>query len=331
MSFTYVQRSLRRRGDQRGWLTALSAALLVLLVTLLTICWGSAPANAAERGTVFQAGNNVTIPREDTAESVVAIGGNVTVAGTVRTSIIAVGGDVRLNRTAVVGSSVQQADTSIVLVGGSLDQAQGARVTGQVSNVTGSWAGDIWNQGITDQVTRPYSGFSLIAWLGGTVLALLLAVLIAALVPRQVTAVRDRVRRSFWSSLGWGALGLIILVPLVTVLLVITVIGLLAVPPWLLVVVSALVLGAVAVAAALGGWALSVAGYKRENLILTALVGVVILRLLALLPLAGGIITAIAWMVGFGATAVALWSWQRRRHDAGQHSEEAQAPDMRAA
>jgi hypothetical protein len=48
---------------------------------------------------------------------------------------------------------------------------------------------------------------------------------------------------------------------------------------------------------------------------LAAVVGVVVLRLIALIPIAGGIVIAVAWMVGFGAAILALRSWQRHRHD----------------
>lgn len=313
------------------WSTPLVALAILLLVAALALGLTSSPAGAAERGTILQAGGDVTIPQADTAEAVIAIGGNVTVAGTVRTSIVAVGGDVRLDRTAVVGSAMQPGDTSIVLVGGTLTRAPGAQVTGQVSNVSGSWAGSLWNRGVTEQVTRPFAGFSFIAWLGGTALALLVAVLIAALAPRQITTIRERVRSSFWTSLGWGSLGLIILVPLITVLLVVTVIGILAVPPWLLVVVAALVMGYVGVSAALGRWALSVGGYKRENLMLASVVGVAILRVVALVPFLGGLVTFVASLVGFGATVIALWSWQRRRRELHREPGETQITEARAA
>lgn len=292
--------------------------LVAFVVALMGLALAAQPAMAVDRGTVFQVGGDVTIPRTDTAEAVIAIGGDVDVAGTVRTAVVAVGGDVRLASTATVGTSIKADDTAIVLVGGSLTQASGATVTGDVSTVTGSWAGDVWNRGIVDQITRPFGGFSLIAWLGGTLLALAIAALIAAVAPRQVDAVGERLTRGFWSSLGWGALSLIVIVPLVTVLLVVTVIGLLAVPPWLAAVVGFMIFGGTAVAALLGGWLLPRIGYTRTNLVLAAVLGVLILRLVSFIPFVGGLVVGVAWMAGFGATVVALWAWQRRRRELGR-------------
>ena len=103
------------------------AALFLLLPGLV------APAAAADRGTIFKVGGNVDLPQADTAEAIIAIGGDVTVAGTVTNTIVAVGGNVDLQPTATVGSGGSADDTSIVLVGGTLTRASGATVEGQVT------------------------------------------------------------------------------------------------------------------------------------------------------------------------------------------------------
>lgn len=289
---------------------------LVAVLALLALAPGLVQtAGAVDRGTIFKAGGNVNVPAGDTADAVIAIGGDVSVGGTVKSTIVAVGGDVHLLSTADVGSEAGGGDTSVVLVGGTLTRAQGATVTGDVSRVSGSWAGDIWDRGIADPISAPFRGFSLFAWIGGTLLSLLGAVLIAALLPRQVLAIRDGVRSHFWPSLGWGALSLIVIVPLVTVLLIVTIIGLLAILPWLFVVVSALVLGAVGIAVLIGSGILPRLNYRGESLILAAVVGVLVLRLVQLIPFVGSIVVGIAWLLGFGATVMAVWMWQRRRRE----------------
>ena len=127
-------------------------------------------------------------------------------------------------------------------------------------------------------------------------------------------------RSRFWPSLGWGALSLIVIVPLVTVLLIITIIGLLAVLPWLFVVVATMVMGAIGLSVFIGNFVLPRLTYRGESLMLAAVVGVLVLRLIALIPIAGAIALAVAWILGFGAAVLALRSWQRHRHDesAGQ-------------
>ena len=305
--------------------------MLAAAVALFAVVPGLlSTADAADRGTIFRAGGNVNIPPEDTAEAVIAIGGDVTVGGTVENAIVAVGGDVRLQPTAVVGTDVGSGDSSIILVGGTLTRAEGAAVTGDISRVTGSWAGDIWDRGIVDPISAPFRGFSLFTWIGGTLLYLLGAVLIAALLPRQVLAIRDGVRNRFWPSLGWGALSLIVIVPLVTVLLIITIVGLLAILPWLFVVISALIMGAVGMAVLIGSGILPRLSYRGESLILAAVVGVLVLRLVQLIPFVGSIVVGIAWILGFGAVVMAVWMWQRQRRERVRELREA-GTEQRAA
>jgi hypothetical protein len=303
--------------------------LVALLLALALLPGLVAKAQAADRGTIFKVGGNVDVPQGDTANAVIAIGGDVTVAGTVKNTIVAVGGDVHLQSGASVGSDAKSGDSSIVLVGGDLTKAAGATQQGKTSTVSGSWAGTAWDRGIVNQFRSPLSGFAGFSWLGGTILALLGAILIAALLPRQVTAIGEGVRRRFWPSLGWGALGLIVIVPVVTVLLIITIIGLIAILPWLFVVVATAVLGAIGVSVLLGELILPRLSYRGTSLILAAVVGVVVLRLVALIPIAGGIVVAIAWVVGFGAAIMALWAWQRRRRERGRDLGE--VPEERAA
>jgi hypothetical protein len=303
---------------------ATAAALLALAMAL------PAAAIAADRGTMFEVGRSVTLPQEDTAEAIFAIGGDVTIAGEVRTVLVAVGGDVELEPTAQVGTDAASGDSSIILVGGSLTRAEGAAVTGNVQTVTGSWAGDIWSRGIVEPVRSPFSGFSLFTWIGGTLLALLGAILIAALLPRQVTAIGDGIRTRFWPSLGWGALSLIVVVPVVTVLLIISIVGLLAILPWFFIVVATAVMGAVGVTVLLGSLILPRLGYGGDSLILAAVIGVIVLQLVQLIPIVGAIAVAIAWIVGFGGAVVAIWSWQRHRRARARDLREV-PPEQQAA
>ena len=106
----------------RGWLAAAALGMLVVAVAVLAAGpWpavahaaASSPQAAAPTGitinrsespNVVEFGKDVVIGRGDTADTVVIFGGQVDVAGTVKHMIIAVGGDVVLEPTAVVGST----------------------------------------------------------------------------------------------------------------------------------------------------------------------------------------------------------------------------------
>ena len=72
----------------------------------------------------------------------VAVGGDVTVNGTVNKAVVAVGGDVTAASTASIGSGMKPDDTAIVAVGGATHVESGASVTGKITKVDGlSWSG----------------------------------------------------------------------------------------------------------------------------------------------------------------------------------------------
>jgi hypothetical protein len=55
--------------------------------------------------------------------------------------------------------------------------------------------------------------------------------------------------------------------------------------------------------------------YRRENVMLAAVVGVAALHLLRLVPYAGAPLWALIWITGFGAVSEAAYEWWRSRRD----------------
>ena len=169
------------------------------------------PAGARVEG-VVAFGGDVTIDGTVTG-SVVAFGGDVLVRGAVENASSAFGGDVRLAPTAVVGSTMSPQDTSVVVFGGTLTREPGAQVTGDVQRVdTVNWAAALsWATQHT--VVRPWWGFTLMGWIVQTAFCLVLALVAAALMPRQLRAVQRHLRLKPAGSLGWGALIVFIVGP----------------------------------------------------------------------------------------------------------------------
>src|SRR5665811_1493462 len=88
-------------------------------------------------------------------------------------------------------------------------------------------------------VVRPWWGFTLMGWIVQTAFFLVLALVAAALMPRQLRAVQRSLRLKPAGSLGWGALIFFIVGPAVLVVLVISIVGLLVVVPYVLLVLLA--------------------------------------------------------------------------------------------
>jgi len=120
---------------------AVVAALLVLVVLTLAAPAAlaadrSAPVSlAGETGDVVKVGTDVYLAPGQTVNSLTVFGGDAIVAGAVRHTVVAVGGNVRLRDTARVGTDMTAADTTVMAIGGRTLIAKGATVTGS----TGAW------------------------------------------------------------------------------------------------------------------------------------------------------------------------------------------------
>ncbi len=289
------------------------AVLVLLGILTLAPTAGAATAGGAQTsiGNIVEFDQNVTVPAGTTADSVVVFGGSATIAGTVRNTVAGIGADVTLRPSARVGTAGGAGDTSVVVVGGTLTRAPGANVVGDTTYEPLSAVRDAFTSGFWDPIATPFAGLSLIGWAGSTVILVLLGVLVAAALPRQTRASEERIAGHFWSSLGWGALTAVVIVPLVTLALVVTIIGILVAVPWVFAAVAVFLFGYLAFGAFLGRALLRVVGYRRDNLWLAMTVGIIASQLIRLIPYAGAPIVSLMWMIGGGAAIAAFFAWRR--------------------
>lgn len=321
-------RRLRVRLSRFGRLGFVATALCCLVVAAIALGSGrlepqSAFAAGARAispgGEKVVAFEDVVVGPGETWNDVVVIGGDLTVQGTVNRSVVVVGGDATIGSTAKVGAGLTGSDHSVVVVFGKLTVENGATIFGQTTQVAGRVRGAI-RGGITDPIVAPWHLGAVVGWIASTIALAIIALIAIAIAPRQVAFVRDRVRSHPWSSLGWGALGAIIVVPLVSALLVITVIGIIVAVPWLVIGVPWLFLfGFVSFGAFIGRLILGKRVDDRGRLMAAGVLGVAILNLLRWIPLAGAVILALLFLTGFGATYVSIYVWlrdrRRRRHE----------------
>jgi hypothetical protein len=299
------------------------AALLAALVLLGVLTFAS-PSGAATSGgqvtpqrtvgNIVKYNSDINIPLGTAADNVVAFGGSITVAGNVRHVVAGLGADVTLLSTARVGTASKAADTSLIVIGGSLTKASGASVTGKTTSAALAPVRDAFTSGFWRPIASPFRGLALVGWAGSTVLFVLIGLLVAAVLPRQTRAARDRLAQHFPSSLGWGALTALVIVPIVTLALVITIVGILLAVPFVAIVVPAVFLfGYLTAGAFVGRWLSSLLGYRGNNLMLTMTIGLIAAQLVRLIPYAGVVIVAVLWISGGGAAIAAFFSWNRAR------------------
>ncbi len=265
-----------------------------------------AAAPASAEGLTVRLGGDVVVPAGVVHDgSAVAVGGRVLVEGTLRGDAVAVGGDVEVwgrvtgsvrvvNGVAVLGPAAR-VDGDVWVGNGRVDRSPGARVGGRVVE------GRLW--GAPPPSRRPLAAqlgriltWALALWV--LVGSAALAVAVAALFPHPVSRIARTLSVAPGASLLAGIALWAVLPPLVVVLLVSIVgIPLLALLPFAL---SLLAVAGLAGAALLVGERLAGAFRWRSGPVGDALVGAVVLALLALLPGPGRLafFAALTWGMG---------------------------------
>jgi hypothetical protein len=287
------------------------AAIAALLSVLLALLLAAGSAAAATDHVVITGG--AIVPAGQTAGDIVVVDGPVTIGGRATGDVVSVSGPIRvtgridgdliavsdrasLDTGARVGGDLRYGDERPVL-------APGASVGGKISNE--DWA----------DAANGWGWVSALAWwLAVSVSTLIVGALLVWLAPGALHAAERAVREHLGATIGWGV-AIAIGAPLLAILALVTLVGipfgvalLLAAIPVLLIAytTTAWIVGRrVLRNRSMSSWAALLAGWG-------------ILRVLALIPVAGALVGLAATVVGLGALAVALWHARRPRAPAAR-------------
>jgi hypothetical protein len=261
-------------------------------------------------------GGPVVVDADEEVYDAVAIGGPLTVRGTVRGDAVALGGPVSIESGAVVegeivavGGPVHVAEGArvagdITAVGGSVDVDPDATVEGQQVGVGGSLGGLISGlvQSLTDASEAPASVFHALAHVVHAVALIVVTLLVLAFLPERVERVRGFLTARPGASVLGGLAIAVGLVPVIA-LLCISIVGIPLVPVFLMAVAALLAMGITAAATWLGDRLPVLKG--RKSPFVALLLGVVVLVLVALVPIVGSLAVA---ALTFAAGGAALFS-----------------------
>jgi hypothetical protein len=267
--------------------------LIFLLLMGLLLAPGTA--SAAEDKSIIKIGNDVTVEQGTKVRNVVALGGQITVSGTVEKSVWAVGGSVVLTKTAVVGGDV-------VALGGVIVMARDAVVGGGSTEINSSNLYDI----LTTALSSDWEGWSwvfAIVSLAIFLVILVLALLIVALLPKPVLIVSEAISENTFKVVLCGILGLVLIAPL-AILLTISVVGIALIPLEVIVVVCSILLGFIAVGQRIGAAVLRIRKGPTPSLVRETFWGLIILWLIGWIPYIGWMVKAVAIVIGLGAALV---------------------------
>lgn len=279
---------------------AIRVAVAVLLSALSAFLFAAGSASAATDHVVITGG--AVVPRDQTAGDVIVLDGIVTIAGHATGDVVAVSGPVRVSGR-IDGDLITVSDRATLAasarVGGDLrygDErpvlARGASVGGEISNENWSDAASGWGW---------VSGLAW--WLAVSVSTLIVGMLLVWLAPGALSAAERAVHERLGATIGWGV-ALAIGLPLLAVLALVTLVGI----PFGIALLSA-ALPVLVVAYTTGAWIVGrrLLRSRSAGPWAALLAGWGLLRVLALIPIVGGLVGLAATVVGLGALTVALW------------------------
>lgn len=249
---------------------------------------------------VFSLGGDILI-KGKIKESVVSIGGSITVEGEVGETVLGIGSDLQLK-----SSSLIKAD--VVCIGGTLHKEPGTAIMGDTIYFKSPQ--DFFSKGLfsSSRFYPYYFFFKLIT----SFIWLILAVVIALILPRQITYASGLIKKSFGPIIGIGLLSLIIFTALClfSALLSFLIIGIPILLSLILLALAFKVFGNVVIFHFVGSNLSKLMGGRYPSLLLSVFLGFVLITLLTSIPVFGAvlsfILTAVAWGVAirtkFGTT-----------------------------
>jgi hypothetical protein len=283
------------------------SAVPVVVAALAVAALTAGPALAqdgsgAPRDQIVLTGRLV-VASDETVDAAVILDGPAQVDGTVRGPLVVLNGD------ADVSGTVEE---DVIVLNGDVVIRSGAEVGGDlVTQSTPTVEDGATIRGDRSSAIRFdfdfASGFAsrLAWWVVFSVSVLIFGLLLLAFAPRLFPAVRDAAVTGVGSSIGWG-FGLFFLLPIGSVLLLITVVGIPLGVFTLLALAFLYTLGYVVATIGLGSRLMR----STQSRYVAFLGGWVVLRLLALIPFVGGWLWFLGSVWGLGLLAVAI----RRGH-----------------
>lgn len=240
--------------------------------------------NAVNESTMVKIGESVVVTENSDIQTAVAVGGSVTIAGKVREDVVAVGGDVIILKSAMVGGN-------IVAVGGRVEKEPGSTVKGDITEVR--FPGMALKSGWGIAV------FGLLAFIS----FLVIAAVVVACFGNQVGVTSYYVERLPGHALLWGLLVTILIIP-VGFMIALSLIGIPFLPLYMMLVAGAGLFGFVAVGQLIGKKILKAVRISNKPMIYEALTGLIVIGIVVLIPVLGCIVKAIFGLMGLGAVAM---------------------------
>jgi len=258
---------------------------------------------------VIAFGGNVTIEGK-VKENVVAFGGSITVSGEVGDSIVGIGSVITLRSTAVVKGDV-------VSMGGVLTKEPGCVIQRDTVYFKSSELfPKLFKGGF---FFFPFGPIILVLKLISMFIWLLLALVIAAVFPRQVSLASSQIRAAFWPVVGTGLIALILFAGLIITFALLSFV-LIGIPFLLFLIALGIIIkifGQVVLFYFFGESLGQAFGSKRVAPMAAVVLGLIVISFLKFIPILGFLfsffLSIIAWGVVIRTKFGTTENWLKRK------------------
>jgi hypothetical protein len=271
---------------------------IVSLLALAIAVWLSSSALPAlaspEDQALFKIGSDLVIPESQTVQDAFSIGGDVTLQqrAQVKGDIFAIGGDLKLQENT-------QVEGDAFVIGGQIIRSESAVVKGSEFTVLEQLRGVFNRFGVFGTLYL----VNLIFWLAGFVMAAIAGVLLLLLLPAHVDAIATVLQHRPFASLIYGIGGLVAL-SVVTVLTAGSALGSVLIPLANLALLLTGLFGGTAICLWLGRRLQRRAPNAHFQ---HFWLGLVLLFIMSLIPMAGGLLVSFIVLFGLGATLLSRY------------------------
>ena len=283
------------------------AFLSFMVLGIATPAWAQDGQDGGDEFVVLS--GRADVPEGEQVGDLVVFHGSATVDGTVNGSVTAFDAPVTISG---------QVNGDVVVFNGRVELAESANVTGDVvsrSEPTVAEGATIGGETRRIQTNFNWDGFGwagrLAWWLAVSVSTLVVGLVLLWLVGRGAPRIEEAGWTGIGPSIGWGLLAFFGL-PILGIIALVTIVG---IPLGLGVLAALGLIYAIGYAAA--AWIVGRRILREPTAwILAFLLGWGILRVLALVPILGGLVGWAAMVLGLGALIVAIWRARAASHAA---------------
>lgn len=285
---------------------------LALLASLLI--FGFLPAAAGQKNEDrISYRDTVVVSPGETRDNVVTFGGDIIVEGKVRKNVLAVGGTISVSgevgdSVVGLGAKIMLKSTAVVKgdlvgLGGTIEKEPGFRVDGDTVYFKGSdISSKIVKEGFKGIFSFSLLPIILIFKLINIFIWFLLVLIVASLLPKQVTLASDQVRKSFWPTFATGLVAIILFTfcVIVSAFLCLLLIG---IPILLALALAGLVIkifGKVVLFYFFGESLSRAFRWQKVSPLGAAMLGLLFLSLVGFIPILGFLVSFVLSILGWG-------------------------------